>query len=92
MVLKFCVKSSPDVTNTFIYKMTSEIPMADQNFNALAKMNKDKYEGKCIGMANGKVVIVGIDPIKVMDDLIKNYAGKSILVTSVPRRDVNFVL
>ena len=66
--------------------------MADKNFNKLAKMSKDKYEGKCIGLADGKVVIVNKDPIKVMDKLMKNYSDKEILVTSIPKRDTNFVL
>ena len=66
--------------------------MTNKNFDKLVKMGKDKYEGKCIGLADGKVVVVSKDPIKVMDKLMKDYSGKEILVTSIPKRDTNFVL
>ena len=66
--------------------------MANKNFNKLVKMNKDKYEGKCIGLADGKVVVVNKDPVFVMDKLMKDYSGKEILATSIPKRGVNFVL
>ena len=66
--------------------------MAGKNFNKLVKMNKDKYEGKCIGLADGKVVAVNKNPIVVMDKLMKQYSDKEILVTSIPKRSTNFVL
>ena len=55
-------------------------------------MDKDKYEGKCIGLADGKVVFSDKDPIKVMNKLMKNYSDKPIMVTSIPKKDVNFIL
>ena len=66
--------------------------MAGKNFNKLVKMNKDKYGGKCIGLADGKVVVVNKNPIVVMDKLMKQYSDKEILVTSIPKRSTNFVL
>lgn len=66
--------------------------MTNKNFDKLVKMSKDKYEGKCIGLADGKVVVVSKDPIVVMDKLMKQYSDKEILVTSIPKRNTNFVL
>ena len=66
--------------------------MADKNFEKLTKMKKDRYEGKCIGLADGKVVVVNKDPISVMDKLMKNFSDKEILVASIPKRNTNFVL
>ena len=55
-------------------------------------MNKGKYEGKCIGLADGKIVFSDKDPIKVMDKLMKDYSNKEIMVTSIPKKNINFVL
>lgn len=66
--------------------------MKDKNFEKLRKMDKNKYEGKCIGLADGKVVFSDKNPIKVMDKLMKNYSDKEIMVTSIPKKNVNFVL
>lgn len=66
--------------------------MKDKNFDMLRKMNKSKYEGKCIGLADGKVVFSDKNPIKVMDKLMRHYSDKDIMVTSIPKKDVNFVL
>ena len=51
--------------------------MKDKNFEEFKKMSKDKYEGKCIGLADGKVVFSDKNPIKVMSKLMKNYSDKS---------------
>ena len=64
----------------------------DKNFEKFRKMNKSKYEGKCIGLADGKIVFSDKDPIKVMDKLMKDYSNKEIMVTSVPKKNINFVL
>ena len=64
----------------------------DKNFEKFQKMNTAKYEGKCIGMADGRVVFSDKNPIKVMDKLMKNYSDKSIMVTSIPKKNTNFVL
>ena len=64
----------------------------DKNFEKFRKMNKGKYEGKCIGLADGKIVFSDKDPIKVMDKLMKYYSNKEIMVTSVPKKNINFVL
>ena len=66
--------------------------MKDKNFEKLRTMNKNKYEGKCIGLADGKVVFSDKNPVKVMDKLMKEYSNKEIMVTSMPKKNTNFVL
>jgi len=72
--------------------MLGEIMRKDQNLEKFKTMNKKKYEGKCIGLADGKVVITGKNPVTVMDELVKNFSDKEIMVTSIPKKNVNFVL
>ena len=66
--------------------------MKDKNFEKLRTMRKSKYEGKVIGLADGEVVVFGKNLTKVTDKLVKNYSDKEIMVTSIPKKDVNFVL
>ena len=66
--------------------------MKDKNFEKLRTMSKKKYEGKIIGLADGKVVVSGKNLTKVMEELTKNFSDKNIMVTSIPKKDVNFVL
>lgn len=66
--------------------------MKDKNFETFRKMDKNKYEGKCIGLADGKIVFSDKDTIKVMDKLMKEYFDKEIMVTSIPKKNANFVL
>ena len=73
-------------------EIRDETMKKDQNLEKFRTMDKKKYEGKCIGLANGKVVVTGKDPVIVMDELVKNFSDKEIMVTSIPRKDVNFVL
>ena len=49
------------------------------------------YEGKCLGLANGKIVIVSKDIKEVMNTLNEKYADEQISIFSVPKRDTVFV-
>ena len=51
-----------------------------------------KSQGHCIGLADGKVVVVSKNLNEVMNKLIKDYSDKDISITSVPRGDKVFIL
>lgn len=39
------------------------------NSEAFERLDTLKYAGKCVGMINGKIIIVGTDPDKVYEKL-----------------------
>lgn len=66
--------------------------MKDKNFEKLRTMRKKIYEGKVIGLADGEIVASDKDLTKVMNILKRDYSDKNIMITSIPKKDVNFVL
>ena len=64
----------------------------DVNSKALARLDVNKYEGKCVGLANGKVVVSDKSVKQVMKTLAKNYSNKQTAVVTFPKKDKILVL
>ena len=58
----------------------------------MKKSDYTKYEGKCIGIADGKVVIASRSVNKVMKTLIKDYSDCDVTLTSIPKRNKILIL
>ena len=68
------------------------VMVKDINSSALEKLNLNKYEGMCIGLANGRVVAKNHSIQTVMRELIEKHRGKKIAVINVPKKNKIFIL
>ena len=62
------------------------------NSSALKRLNLNKYEGTCIGLADGKVVAKNHSIKIVMRELIERHGNKKIAVINVPKKNKIFIL
>ena len=62
--------------------------MDDVNTRALKNLDPKLYEGKCIGLVDGEVVIKTKYITKAMKQVMNSkYNGKKLAVISMPKRD-----
>lgn len=64
----------------------------DRNFVALKKIDPDRYEGKCVGLADGKVVVESKSIKEVMLRLGKDFRDKKTDVITFPKKNKILVL
>jgi len=67
-------------------------PGTAKGFPKKPKIREKKYEGMCVGLANGKVVAHSVSIKEVMNDLFTKHKGEQIAVISVPKKDKVLVL
>jgi hypothetical protein len=72
--------------------MMTTISLGDVNSKAIKVLDMKKYEGMCVGLANGKVVAHSASIKEVMNDLFTKHKGEQIAVISVPKKDKVLVL
>jgi len=58
----------------------------------LKKLNLKKYEGLCVGLANGRVVVSDKSLNTVMKKLSSGYKGQKISLLTVPKKNKTLVL
>ena len=72
--------------------MKTPIIVETKNSKAIKELDGKNFEGLCIGLADGKVVAKERSIARVMEILFTKYKGKSIAVTSFPKRDKTLVV